>query len=67
MANSLSLVIVPDNLLMQIIRERLNRRDCITQGWIMIGFPRTRTQTESLARTPNTTPNRYGHHQQRIE
>ena len=53
------LSIVPDNLLMQLIRERLKQNDCITQGWIMIGFPRTRDQAECLAQTPNTTPNRY--------
>ncbi len=44
---------------MQIIRERLNQKDCLTKGWIMIGFPRTIEQAESLARTSNTTPNRY--------
>ncbi|UJR14152.1 hypothetical protein I4U23_001147 [Adineta vaga] len=50
--------LVPDSLLMQLIRERLNEKDCSTKGWIMIGFPRTREQAESLARTSNITPNR---------
>jgi adenylate kinase family enzyme len=44
---------------MQIIRDRLNQNDCKTQGWIMIGFPRTRDQAESLARIPLMTPTRY--------
>jgi adenylate kinase family enzyme len=44
---------------MQIIRERLSQKDCITKGWIMIGFPRTSDQAESLARIPNMAPNRY--------
>ena len=44
---------------MQVIRERLNQKDCITKGWVMIGFPRTSEQAESLARTPNIAPNRY--------
>ncbi len=43
---------------MQIIRDRLNQKDCITKGWIMIGFPRTRDQAESLARVPLMSPTR---------
>ncbi len=43
---------------MQLIRERLSQQDCITKGWIMIGFPRTSEQAESLARISNISPNR---------
>ncbi len=43
---------------MQIIRDRLNQKDCKTKGWIMIGFPRTRDQAESLARIPLMAPTR---------
>ncbi len=43
---------------MQCIRERLNQKDCLTKGWIMIGFPRTRDQAESLARVPLMAPTR---------
>ncbi|CAF3834049.1 unnamed protein product [Adineta steineri] len=50
--------LVPISLLMQLVRERLNQKDCITKGWIMIGFPRTREQGENLARIPGITPNR---------
>lgn len=50
--------LVPDALLMQIIRDRLNQKDCLTKGWIMIGFPRTRDQAESLARVPLLAPTR---------
>ncbi len=50
---------VPDSLLTQIIRDRLNQKDCTTKGWVMIGFPRTREQAESLARTPIMAPTRY--------
>ena len=50
--------IVPDALLMQLIRDRLNQNDCKTKGWIMIGFPRTRDQAESLARVPLMVPTR---------
>ncbi|CAF2576932.1 unnamed protein product [Rotaria sp. Silwood2] len=50
--------LVPDSLLMQIIRDRLSQKDCVTKGWVMIGFPRTREQAESLARTPGLAPSR---------
>jgi adenylate kinase len=50
--------IVPDSLLTQVIRDRLNQKDCITKGWVMIGFPRTREQAESLARIPLMAPTR---------
>ncbi|CAF5097061.1 unnamed protein product, partial [Rotaria sp. Silwood1] len=50
--------LVPDSILMQIIRERLSQKDCVTKGWVMIGFPRTREQAESLARTPGLAPSR---------
>lgn len=56
--NKVSVYLVPDSLLMQLIRERLNQKDCITKGWVMIGFPRTREQAESLARIPGMTPSR---------
>jgi adenylate kinase family enzyme len=52
-------ILVPDALIMQSIRERLNKKDCLTKGWIMIGFPRTRDQAESLARVPLMAPTRY--------
>jgi adenylate kinase family enzyme len=44
---------------MQVIRKRLNQKDCQTKGWIMIGFPRTREQAESLTRKIGIAPNRY--------
>ena len=50
--------LVPDSLLMPVIRDRLNQKDCIGKGWIMIGFPRTREQAESLARIPLMAPTR---------
>lgn len=53
-----SIFIVPDSLVMPLIRDRLGQRDCITKGWIMIGFPRTREQAESLARIPALAPSR---------
>jgi adenylate kinase family enzyme len=43
---------------MKIIQDRLNQKDCKTKGWIMIGFPLTRDQAESLARLPLMAPTR---------
>jgi adenylate kinase len=49
---------VPDSTLLPMIRERLNQKDCISKGWILLGFPRTREQAESLARLPLLSPTR---------
>ncbi len=39
--------LVPDNLILRIVRERLQRPDC-ERGAIFDGFPRTRAQAEAL-------------------
>lgn len=31
------------------MRNRLNKIDCITYGWILVGYPRTRQQAELLS------------------
>ena len=38
---------VPDNLLLEIIKERINENDC-DNGFILDGYPRNETQAESL-------------------
>ena len=38
---------VPDNLLLKIIKERINEHDC-DNGFILDGYPRNETQAESL-------------------
>lgn len=40
--------LVPDHLLIEMIRERTSREDC-QRGYILDGFPRTVPQAESLA------------------
>jgi adenylate kinase len=40
--------LVPDDLLVALIRERIGREDC-ARGFILDGFPRTLTQAEGLA------------------
>lgn len=39
--------LVPDELVIGIVRERIKQKDC-SKGFILDGFPRTRTQAESL-------------------
>lgn len=40
--------LVPDQLLYDLIRERLTQPDTVEQGWILDGFPRTLPQAEFL-------------------
>jgi adenylate kinase len=39
--------LVPDSVIIQVVKERLTQSDC-SQGFILDGFPRTVTQAESL-------------------
>lgn len=41
--------LVPDELIMSIIMERLNQCDCKEHGWILDGFPRTEMQARVMA------------------
>jgi adenylate kinase len=40
--------LVPDSLIIEIVKERLNQPDVKAQGWLLDGFPRTRAQAMSL-------------------
>ncbi|XP_071947140.1 adenylate kinase 8-like [Antedon mediterranea] len=48
---------VPDNLVLKLIEDRLSQIDCVTRGWVLRGFPRTREQAENLD-TAGYEPNR---------
>jgi adenylate kinase len=41
--------LVPDEVIIGIIRDRLQEADCKEQGWLLDGFPRTAAQAEALA------------------
>lgn len=41
--------LVPDEVIIGIIRDRLEESDCKDQGWLLDGFPRTAAQAEALA------------------
>ena len=40
--------LVPDALINQMVKERLSKEDVQKQGWLLDGFPRTRSQALSL-------------------
>jgi len=41
--------LVPDEVIIGIVKERLNQEDCQSKGWLLDGFPRTKAQAEALA------------------
>jgi len=51
------IVSVPDNIVMTILSERLAQLDCVTRGWVLHGYPRTREQAETLSKD-GFVPNR---------
>jgi adenylate kinase len=40
--------LVPDQLVIDMVVERLNQQDCLDYGWLLDGFPRTAPQAEKL-------------------
>ena len=40
--------LVPDDLVIELILHRLRDQDCETRGWLLDGFPRTKSQAEAL-------------------
>ncbi|KAJ1481886.1 adenylate kinase-domain-containing protein [Baffinella frigidus] len=40
--------LVPDELIIGIVKARLAEEDCQTQGWLLDGFPRTGVQAEAM-------------------
>jgi len=43
--------LVPDEVIIGIVKDRLEQNDCQTQGWLLDGFPRTKAQADALAAT----------------
>jgi len=48
---------VPDNIVMGILHARLGQLDCVSRGWVLHGFPKTREQAETLSKA-GFVPNR---------
>jgi len=40
--------LVPDDVITNVVLERLKEEDCQSKGWLLDGFPRTEAQAESL-------------------
>ncbi len=40
--------LVPDDLIIGIVMDRLAEDDCKTRGWLLDGFPRTQGQAQAL-------------------
>ncbi|KAL7690721.1 putative cilia-and flagella-associated protein [Plasmopara halstedii] len=45
--------LVPDELIMNVVLERIVQPDCERRGWLLDGFPRTSTQAEALLAARN--------------
>jgi adenylate kinase len=41
-------LLVPDELIIDVVKERLNEQDCQTKGWLLDGFPRSPAQADAL-------------------
>ncbi|CAM9785077.1 unnamed protein product [Ascophyllum nodosum] len=41
--------LVPDDVIIDIVQNRLEEEDCQTRGWLLDGFPRTRAQADALS------------------
>ncbi|KAK7094985.1 adenylate kinase 8-like [Littorina saxatilis] len=48
---------MPDGIVLNILKERLCQLDCQTRGWVLSGYPRTREQAEQLGKA-GLAPNR---------
>ena len=50
--------LVPDEIVIQMISERIGKEDCMEKGWVIDGFPRTVDQALALQRR-KIQPNDY--------
>lgn len=41
--------LVPDDVIIGVVKDRLAEEDCIKKGWLLDGFPRTSAQADALA------------------
>jgi adenylate kinase len=42
--------LVPDEVMIGIVKDRLAEKDCQEKGWLLDGFPRTGVQAEAMAK-----------------
>lgn len=43
--------LVPDDVIIGVVKDRLAEDDCVKNGWLLDGFPRTPAQAEALAKS----------------
>jgi adenylate kinase len=41
--------LVPDQLIIDLVKARISQPDCVENGWLMDGFPRTKAQADALS------------------
>jgi len=41
--------LVPDDVIIGVVKDRLDEEDCQSKGWLLDGFPRTRAQADALS------------------
>ncbi|XP_070655618.1 adenylate kinase 8 isoform X8 [Bos indicus] len=49
-------IAVPDNIIMKVLKQRLDQQDCVERGWVLHGFPRDLDQAhlmDNLGYKPN--------------
>lgn len=49
---------MPDELIMRVLKERMDDLDCQARGWVLHGFPKTAAQAETLDKA-GFAPDRY--------
>ncbi|XP_044782426.1 adenylate kinase 8 isoform X4 [Bubalus bubalis] len=56
LAQKYGLINVPDNIIMKVLKQRLDQQDCVERGWVLHGFPRDLDQAhlmDNLGYKPN--------------
>jgi len=51
---------VPDDLMLEMLKEKLTSADCISQGWVLEGFPSTASQARGML-SAGLLPTRFLH------
>ncbi|XP_069438201.1 adenylate kinase 8 isoform X5 [Ovis canadensis] len=41
-------IAVPDNIIMKVLKQRLDQQDCVERGWVLHGFPRDLDQAHTM-------------------
>ncbi|KAG9391325.1 Adenylate kinase/UMP-CMP kinase [Carpediemonas membranifera] len=50
--------LVPDELIINLVKARVSEKDCRERGWLLDGFPRTRAQADAIIQA-GVVPNKF--------